>query len=768
MKNIIRSLGLLLALGVLAVPAFASITMTEQQLSIDANTDQTPRISGTDTVWATNQTGTFDVERMDVNGALSLPAFGAGDQTSPDIDEGFVVFSDTSAGGFNIGLVDLATSTRSYITFDTANNSQPAVSGDTVVYTTDLQGTLDVFGYTISTGQVFAIADTAAEESHPAVNNGLVAWDVFQNGSYDVMASDVGGTPFVVAASTANEQWPSVSGDRIAYIINGDVAVYDRITAASTAITSDAFNQQNVVIDGDHVAWSDDRNGNYDIFLYDLTDGTTYQITSDPSDQILGDLEADRLVYYDNRNGNYDVFQTTFTINHAPLADAGADQSVAVGSTVQLAGTATDVDGDAITSWSWTLDSAPTGSGAALSDPSIANPSFSADLAGTYVLSLVVSDGTDVSVPSTVTITAAPNLPPTALLTADVTTGLAPLTVTFDRNIALYCGPILIVPGTPLPTFDPECYLQTVTLDFGDGSAPETAAINQNGQTLNSSYPTVSHTYTAAGSYLATLTATDNIGQTATDTVLIEVTAPNTPPTASPTATPNSGTVPLNVAFAANAADADGDPLSYDWDFGDPTSGAANTDTSADPGHTYNAAGQYSVTLTVSDGIASTTSSLTVNVEPAVVGRPLSVRKAVVAFHPRKGHEHDEHQHGGTGKLRAEFDTGTHPPEPGDVFRVVVDGVTVIDTSFGQFHADDDDPLEYVYKARHLMAKLDLGKGTAMVYRSRMDLRGIDPANGLEVVLTLGGDTHVEVLDVREHHHRLTYIRDDLRHGDHD
>jgi len=49
-----------------------------------------------------------------------------------------------------------------------------------------------------------------------------------------------------------------------------------------------------------------------------------------------------------------------------------------------------------------------------------------------------------------------------------------------------------------------------------------------------------------------------------------------------------------------------------------------------------------------------------------------------------------------------------------------------------------------------------------------MILLDIDPDNGLEVVLTLGSDTHVEVLDVSQRRHRLTYIRDDLRHGDHD
>ena len=44
------------------------------------------------------------------------------------------------------------------------------------------------------------------------------------------------------------------------------------------------------------------------------------------------------------------------------------------------------------------------------------------------------------------------------------------------------------------------------------------------------------------------------------------------------------------------------DIVSWSWDFGDPTSGSANISTASDPIHIYNADGQYTVTLTVSNG----------------------------------------------------------------------------------------------------------------------------------------------------------------------
>ncbi|WP_411293824.1 PQQ-dependent sugar dehydrogenase [Streptomyces kunmingensis] len=68
-------------------------------------------------------------------------------------------------------------------------------------------------------------------------------------------------------------------------------------------------------------------------------------------------------------------------------------------------------------------------------------------------------------------------------------------------------------------------------------------------------------------------------------------------PVAQAKANVTSGKAPLAVSFSsAGSSDADGDALTYAWNFGD---GA--TSTQADPSHTYNADGQYSATLTVTD-----------------------------------------------------------------------------------------------------------------------------------------------------------------------
>jgi hypothetical protein len=97
--------------------------------------------------------------------------------------------------------------------------------------------------------------------------------------------------------------------------------------------------------------------------------------------------------------------------NNAPVADAGLDQNVSTGSLVTLDGSgSSDADSNTLT-YSWSFTSKPTGSNATLSDSTIVNPTFMADVAGTYLVSLVVNDGTADSVADTVTITATSDEP---------------------------------------------------------------------------------------------------------------------------------------------------------------------------------------------------------------------------------------------------------------------------------------------------------------------------------------------------------------------
>jgi len=88
----------------------------------------------------------------------------------------------------------------------------------------------------------------------------------------------------------------------------------------------------------------------------------------------------------------------------------------------------------------------------------------------------------------------------------------------------------------------------------------------------------------------------------------------NEAPVAVAAADPVSGSAPLTVQFrGSDSYDPDGAIVSYAWDFGD-----GSTASEADVSHTYETAGSYVATLTVTDDAGATSSdSVAVTVEAA-------------------------------------------------------------------------------------------------------------------------------------------------------
>jgi len=99
---------------------------------------------------------------------------------------------------------------------------------------------------------------------------------------------------------------PAISGERIVWVDlrhgDGQLYVYDVLTATELQITTVGSSKSSPVISGHRVAWLDSRNGSWDIYLYDLTTGNEWQITTDPSNETELDLAEDRLVW--TRNGH--------------------------------------------------------------------------------------------------------------------------------------------------------------------------------------------------------------------------------------------------------------------------------------------------------------------------------------------------------------------------------------------------------------------------------------------------------------------------------
>jgi len=253
--------------------------------------------------------------------------------------------------------------------------------------------------------------------------------------------------------------------------------------------------------------------------------------------------------------------------NSAPVASFTATPSAANPLTVQFNASASS-DPEGIGTYAWDFGDDTSGQGKTVS--------HSYQAAGPYTVTLTVTDNGTPAMTGTatrqVTVTAS-NRAPAANFTADRVSGNVPLTAAFDGS----------------DSSDPDGTIAQYSWDFGDGKT---------GSGIRAS-----HVYETAGTYQATLTVTDEKGSSASASRTISVSEPDkNPPVADFTASVTTGSAPLKVRFMDAST---GSPSSWEWDFGDGSSSSVKNP----PTHTYTAAGNYSVSLTVTnaDGTDSVT-----------------------------------------------------------------------------------------------------------------------------------------------------------------
>jgi K319L-like, PKD domain/PKD domain/Calx-beta domain len=289
--------------------------------------------------------------------------------------------------------------------------------------------------------------------------------------------------------------------------------------------------------------------------------------------------------------------------NSAPTANAGPDQSAAVGASVRLDGSrSSDPDGDRLR-FSWAFVSIPAGSTAQLSNRRSVTPTFVVDRLGQYVVALTVNDGTVDSVVDTVTISTE-NTAPVANAGADQT-------AVVNQLIHLDGSGSSDVDGNAL----------TFVWSFVQRPAGSIAALSD---------PTAlrpTFTVDRRGTYRVQLVVND--GLVNSDPDFIDVVVGNSAPTAAAGPDQRVSLGSVVTLDGSGSTDVDGDTLVYMWSLTSVPSGstAALNDTSAvKPTFTADAPGTYVAQLIVSDGIVAsapdTVMIVTGNVAPVANAGP--------------------------------------------------------------------------------------------------------------------------------------------------
>jgi PKD repeat protein len=269
----------------------------------------------------------------------------------------------------------------------------------------------------------------------------------------------------------------------------------------------------------------------------------------------------------------------TAAANQAPIATINAptgNVTIAQGGTVNFQGSGTDPDNNLPLTYSWNF-------GGGAPNSTAQNPgAVTFNTAGTFTVTFTVTDSLGLSsapVARTVTVTAPANMAPIATISAP--TG----------NVTIARGGTVSFQGSGT---DPDNNLPlTYSWNFG-GGAPNSTVQNPGAVTFNT-----------AGTFTVTFRVTDSLGLfSAPVTRTITVTAAANQ---APIATINAPTGNVIIAqggtvtFQGSGTDPDNNlPLTYSWNFG----GGAPNSTAQNPGAvTFNTAGTFTVTFTVTDSL---------------------------------------------------------------------------------------------------------------------------------------------------------------------
>jgi PKD domain len=299
----------------------------------------------------------------------------------------------------------------------------------------------------------------------------------------------------------------------------------------------------------------------------------------------------------------------------SPTSGASNVLNAATGYVVVLIGSGSASAPADTVDFTWSLISKPAGSGAALSAATGASVNFIPDLVGNYVVTLVVTDAST-GANSTFTTTVEVSQGPTA-----VVSGIA--TPVAEANAPSFASSV----GVPVTLRGSGSYelggaLLSYSWSLTSVPAGSHASINT---------PTAANTtFTpdVAGAYIVQLTVTDPVGESAMQSVTVNV--GSYPPTVvlsqSQVSALLGGTVSLSAAMSF---DQNADPLTFSWSIDSRPAGSTASIIGSTSGSSISfkpdVAGSYTASVTVSNGTLSTIGEVSIASFSAASGTiPLS------------------------------------------------------------------------------------------------------------------------------------------------
>ncbi|MCW3985053.1 MAG: PKD domain-containing protein, partial [Candidatus Bathyarchaeota archaeon] len=336
--------------------------------------------------------------------------------------------------------------------------------------------------------------------------------------------------------------------------------------------------------------FGDGTNGTGEIATHIYANDGTYTVTLNVTDN----------------HGLYDITSKGVTVlNRPPIASfTESAETVLTAEPIYFDASASyDPDGT-IASYFWDFGDGSNATGV------IVEHAYADD--GTYTVTLTVTDD-DEATDTTMSTKTVLNRYPIASFTESAETVYTGETITFNAS----------------DSYDPDGTITSYFWDFGDGT--------------NATGVTVEHTYATNGTFIVTLTVTDDDGASDSASSIKTILMNETPVALF---TESAETVYTGDAITFNASDSydpDGTIVSYEWNFGD---GANATGVIVE--HTYMDDGVYTVTLTVTDdkdATDTTTSTKTVLNSPPVASFTESAETVytndAIAFNASESYDSD-------------------------------------------------------------------------------------------------------------------------------